>query len=220
MKRLGIGCGVVLLGAVLLVVGLYVAHGLAGRHDVREAKERAVEEVSAALPAAERTAARQQAALHARLEVTGEPTYAWRELECSLDSRDAGWIVQDYEQVCGVRTVELYAVDTPRSGSCRDRSLPIDDPLLGVARITRGPTASLQGERPWERSCSGDVLDGLGESRVLSGHRPDDLDASPAWVIAETRTSVSSTVVGCDPWGVAFCEQPFDEPVLPSELGS
>jgi hypothetical protein len=54
----------------------------------------------------------------------------------------------------------------------------------------------------------------LSASKLLAGTRPSSLSASPSWIVVEARTSLTDSVLGCDPWGVLFCSSPVDEPVL------
>ena len=206
--------GYLALGLVLLVVAAYVATGVVGTFQVQRAKERAVSEVTRSLPAADRGAARQQGELRTRLGRLGAPAYTWRELECTFGSIDAGWIIQDHTQVCEVRTVLMYAVPHAAAGDCERVEVPGE---AGAAYVVRGASSSFgttEGNWTCPRGLTGPRSSGA--ARLLDGTRPDDLGESPGWVVAQTHTPVSDTVIGCSAWGVLFCSTPYDEPVLDS----
>ena len=159
-------------------------------------------------------------AVQSALADLGTPTYSFSELSCDLGSNDAGWIVQEYTQECVVRSVDLYPVP---SGPPRCASVLVDTTVSPstLVVVQRGSTSSLSMAKPYYRMCP----DGLtrpsqfGSSRILSGSRPTDLSSSPAWVVAETSTPVSESVLGCSPWAVIFCGEPVDRPVLPADVG-
>jgi hypothetical protein len=206
----------VLVAPVVLVVGAYVVHGVAGTVKVSKAKGRAATDVATALPTSDAEAQRQQARLRLQFGGGSAPAYSWRELDCEIDSNDAGWIVQDYEQDCEVRTVDLFPLTDASPGGCHF----VADPGAGEASyrtlVTRGQTSAVTAPIEARTYCP----DGLtaprkvGASRLLDGARPTDLTSSPGWLIAESRTPVSRTTLGCNPWGVVFCGRPVLHPVL------
>lgn len=217
MKRFLVGCGALLALCLLLVVGLYVVTGVQETFDVRAAEQQAVAEIEEALPDAERRADRLQRSVRAAMG-RGAPEHSWRELSCSFSTIDAGWIVQDYEQVCELHTVDLFPVDdVPASGACDDVPEPVtvDHPL--VVTLNHGPTGALTADNPWRSRCPSGITEPAlpGSTRVLAGGRPDSLSASPAWIVAETRTPVSRTTLGCHPWKPIFCSTPVEAPALP-----
>ena len=210
MKRFLLVVGTLLLAGVLLVTGLYVAHGVRGSAGLPRLKRQAAVEVTAALPAAGRGADDRQRQVRRRLHDLGRPRYAWSELTCDLSTIDAGWIVQDWVQECEIRTVDLFPVEHAGAGDCQDLLVPDAD-------VTRGRAAVLTARRPYRHYCPDGLVRPalLGTTRLLAGRRPRSLSSSPAWVVAQTHTPVSRTVLGCDPWAVPFCEEPVDGPVLP-----
>jgi hypothetical protein len=220
VKRLLRWCAYLVLSFVVLVAALYLAHGLSGRAEVRAAQQQASADLTAALPAAERQATedRDRARSLSRL---GSPAYAWQEVVCQLSTREGGWIVQDYVQECEVRSVDLYPATGPDSGSCEYQPPPLDEATSAsgtplIVSIDRGPASGFESDEPWGRSCPDWVLAPARaeSSRLLTGRRPADLSASPVWVVVSTRTPVSSTSLGCSPWGLLFCNAPVDHPVL------
>ena len=220
MKRFLRWCAYLALSFVVLVVALYLAHGLSGRAEVRAAQQQASADLTAALPVAEPQATEER---HRARGLTrlGIPTYAWQEVVCQLNTREGGWIVQDYVQECEIRSVDLYPTTGPDSGSCEYQPPPLGEATSAAATplivsIDRGPASGFESEEPWARSCPDWVLTPAQaeSSRLLTGRRPAELSASPAWVVVSTHTPVSSTSLGCSPWGLLFCSAPVDDPVL------
>ena len=115
--------------------------------------------------------------------------------------------------------MDLFAVaEGPGRSTCTSRaSAAALGPPKFASRISVGSTDALTARDPYW-NCPRDLVaapDRFGATRVLSGNRPEDLSASAAGVVAETTTDVSSTEIGCSPWSVIFCGQPYAEPVLP-----
>jgi hypothetical protein len=219
MRKVLRWCGYVALALVLLVVGGYVIRGLSGAAGVAHAKKRAAAELAAALPASEEQSVRDRDRVRAAVVATwGRPTYAWQELVCSLDTVDAGWIVQSYTQECRIRSVDLIPATGAAGDRCEWTSVPTrveGEPMSGVT-ATIGPSSAFDEQHPYRLGCPGGILAPPtgGASRMLSGSRPADLESSPAWIVVTTDTAVSSTDLGCDPWAVVFCSSPVDRPVL------
>ena len=215
LRVLGIG----LLGLLALLTTGYVVRGVVGTVAVSRAEAAARSDVAEGLPRAVDRAGRDRLAVRSALGHLGQPTYSFSELSCDLGSNDAGWIVEEYTQECVVRSIDLYAVP---SGPRRCASVLVDPPVspATIVVVQRGSASSLSSAKPYYRMCP----DGLtrpsqfGSSRILSGSRPPDLSSSPAWVVAETSTPVSDSVLGCSPWAVIFCGEPVDRPVLPADV--
>ncbi|HYF73805.1 MAG TPA: hypothetical protein VD864_13335 [Nocardioides sp.] len=215
MRTLLRGCAALIVVVVLVGAIGYVAHGLRGAARVADARERARDELAAALPAGRQEATREhdrvQRAVTARW---GSPAYSWQELVCDLDTRDAGWIVQSYEQYCRIRTVDLVPAPAAEGAEC-EYPWVRSGPLAGVD-LVRGPTAAFDRERPYEAMCPDGIMAPLpwGASRLLGGARPSSLDESAGWLVVTTSTELSRTDLGCDPWKPVFCSAPVDDPVL------
>lgn len=202
------------LGIVLLAGTVYVVHGISASADVRAAEQQAVADIEQALPGAQEESSRQRDAVLRQLDDDlGTATYSWQELTCGLSTHDAGWIVEDYVQTCSVRSVDLVA-EPGTTASCRTVELPRPPDYPTDVSVVRGPSGALSDELAYP--CPGGLTapPASGASRLLSGDRPHDLDASPSWTVVETRVPVSETVLGCSPWGIVFCSSPVDEPLL------
>lgn len=212
-------CGAVILTVVLLCSGAYVARGLHGAAEVADARERAATAVVEALPAAQERAIAERDRVRPALAARwGSPAYSWQELICDLDTRDAGWIVQSYEQYCRISTVDLVPVPAASGSECEDLWVR-SGPLSGV-KLVRGPATALGQEEPYLAMCPDGVLapQRSGTTRLLSGARPTDLEESAGWLVVRMSTEVSRTDLGCDPWALLFCNAPVDDPVL-GEVG-
>jgi hypothetical protein len=212
--------GRVVLILLATLVAAYALKGLVGTAEVARTKERVRADIERGLPAGVGDATKGQKVLRQQLREYGEPTHSWRELRCDFSSRDSGWIALSYQQDCVVRAVDLYAAQNTNTTGAACDDLPAESSLGAPqysGRVVLGPTTALTAdERDWR--CPGDLVVGTNRfhaTRALSGARPRSLSSSPAWVVVETTTEVSSTDIGCNPWGVIFCSQPYDEPVLP-----
>jgi len=148
------------------------------------------------------------------VERWGSPAYSWQELVCAIDSRDAGWIVQGYEQSCRIVSVDLVS---PAAGDERVVHEPVG-PIRTVGRCRPRARARDRADReePYQARCPDGLLVArqYGATRLLSGRRPADLDESPAWLVVTTSVDVSTTDLGCDPSALVFCQSPVDGPVL------
>lgn len=208
----------VVLGGVALLGVLYVVRGLVGTAHVAAAKKQAAADLAAALPTSERRATVNRRQVRASLDRLGAPAYSWQELVCELDTNDVGWIVDEYVQQCDIRSVDLIPAAQAAPGDCEYLSLPeaSKETRSGTVAVWRGRSTVLDSESPGARMCP-DGLTGpplIGTSRMLEGRRPRGLSSSAAWIVVETVTPVSRTVLGCDPWTVGFCTAPVDAPVM------
>lgn len=212
---------------VLLPVGAYVVHGLHGEAEVSRDERGAVAELGRQLPAAREVAAEERARITSRL-YAGATVAAWQEVRCDLDSVDAGWIVQSYEQECWLRTVDVMRAAEPRPGAADGCTSPRivgegRPAYTSSVRTYEGPGAAFPTAiDPAAHSfegCDGVLAERQGEtSRVISGSRPDGLAGDEVWLVLEIETPVTRSHMGCHPWKLPFCEQPVDSPVLPDDL--
>jgi hypothetical protein len=214
-----------LLAAVVVIIAAsYVAHGIVGAQAVSRARRQAAQDLDAALSAGwdsaniDRERARSAAATR-----WGRPRYSWQELVCTLETREAGWMVESYEQRCRIRSVDLIPVAAKSQDQCEFIPGPRPHSAFWKAippttTLIRGPSEALGGNRPPEHSCPDDLLhpSTSGESRLLSGERPPTLAGSPAWIVMAEQTDVSTTDLGCSPWRIPFCNAPVDRPSLGS----
>ncbi|NHA68992.1 hypothetical protein [Phycicoccus flavus] len=206
----------VLTVLVVVPLVLYVGHGLVRTVQIGQARDDARAELVAALPAARDTATEVTGRVVGALEV-GPPRHRWQELTCTDDSIDAGWVVQDYEQVCVVHAYALVPVTDGPAAGCTGEGTPVDiDPARGWVSVHRGTADGLTAEDPWKGGCPR-VVDSPGRpgwTRVLDGERPSTLDASSHWVLVTTEVGATRTRVGCSAWGVVFCGEPAGGPDL------
>jgi len=209
----------VAVGVALLTI-LYLTQGLVGRGRVEEAKEQATADLAAALPSAQLQATAERDRVRASLSQLGAPTHSWQELVCELDTNDRGWIVDEYVQQCNIRIVDLVPTTGVATSDCEHLYFP--DAISAanvVVGVWRGRSTVLAAQRPWLQGCP-DGLTGpplIGASRLLQGRRPENLSSSSEWIVIETLTPVSRTVLGCDPWAILFCSSPVDSPVMSAD---
>lgn len=223
MTRLLRSCAVLVLAVPLALGAAYVAIGLSGTAEVGAAKERAVADVAAALPQATRSVERQRRAVLRAVEGRwGSPSHSWRELTCALEDHEGGLIVQDYYQECSLRTVDLIPTDRAASHQtapefCVGRRIPRLRGATGAERAEAylGSAAALTND-PYASSCPDGVIDApaAGVSRMLEGARPSALAPGSTWTVVVVETVVSTSTLGCSPWGLLFCSAPVDSPVM------
>jgi uncharacterized protein YejL (UPF0352 family) len=214
----------VALTAVALVVALVVvgylttnlvatasAHG--ARHRVADAvTERLVTEVPVAQARSEATAGR----------IDAEPTHTWVSQACEFSSDDAGWMVQNYREVCNAEAVVAWPVDSEleaealvegarppdrspyRNGSCL--SFGMDGDVFGEYQqlLYVAPT----GDR-YARWCVPDE-DGYPARRAVVGELAT-LDADRGWLLLVTSVPLVDEDIGCVHWSVIFCDNPFGD---------
>ncbi len=209
-----------------LPVALYVGHGLLATVELSSARTQAVDDLEVGLPRARQDAEQAQNALRPGVPGVGLPAYSWLELECELDSIDAGWIAQDYEQVCHVRTVDVHPAP---AGVAASTSV---GPCAYVPLATPSGTVGTDGRQvvesahlvpsealtpvAGERAPCAYLVPAVDRDtmRVLAGQRPADVAAGEQWLVVQSRAVASRTTVGCHPWAVVFCTTPPGFPVL------
>ncbi|QCX28804.1 hypothetical protein [Nocardioides jishulii] len=212
---------------VLLPLGAYVVHGLHGEAQLSWDERSAAAEVERQLPAAREVAADERARIVSRLS-EGTTVATWQEVRCTLDSVDAGWIVQSYEQQCWLRTVDVMRSAEPRPGAADGCTSPRivgegRPAYTSSVRTYEGPGSVFP--TSFDRSadsfggCRGVLAARPGEAReVISGSRPDGLAGDEVWLVLEIETPLTRSHLGCHPWKLPFCERPGDSPDLPDEL--
>ncbi|MBR7744658.1 hypothetical protein KC207_15280 [Phycicoccus sp. BSK3Z-2] len=207
---------VLLLAVVLVPVGLFLGSGVVRLVQLDAARDRAAAERDAGLPAARASAedALDGALAAVRATGTGAERARFAELSCRLESVDAGWVPQSYDDVCVVRAVAILVLPegTEVGDSCEGLGIP-DPPDRAEPRTfavaQRGPAAALTAERPWEHDCTSDLREpGTGRTLVLEGDRPAPPAPGEAWVVVRSEARVSRTGLGCRPFSVLFCGGP------------
>ena len=201
MRAVARWVGRIFLGVVALVVGLYVVQGVVGTWEVRQAKAEARESVRTI----EGDTTATDAAVDVTREALGEPVRSWSQVVCTIESHDAGWIVQDYVQRCSREVVDIHRGDLERRAE-------------GVGE----PDQDIRVEVCADRECVPEPVAQVEESRVRgAGTAPDwgaraELGEGSHTVVTVTGPA-TEVVLGCSPWGVVFCTVPVDGPVTPEE---
>lgn len=234
-------------GVVVVLVVAYLARGVFGEVRMQQRttaiKERLADEIGAQRPSVEQGREAARARLRADL---GEPTHSWIAQECSFDSQDAGWFPKSYLQNCALRAYDVYPVngDADTAAAALDRlagaeiGVPPENhhPVAECSIVTTRREADTGPRRadgvdtyvlsaappPREQfPCNWLRADGrIGEAaRTVAGERPTQpLEGSTHVVVVHTR-SLGSHDLGCSPWGIVFCNNPLDEPVLATSRG-
>lgn len=196
-------------GVLALVVLAYLAFNgasLVHAHQRRgDIADQMGAELEKALPAA---ADRQQDVVAA---AGREPDERWIEQHCKFASDDSGWIVQNYREVCSVRGLAAWRVESPdeaadllavegRAGTAYDGCQPLGTVDEAEAYVV--DTAAADGD-PWCTEAT------LGASRDLVGERVP-LDEGSWLLVVDERPLVEESI-GCVRWSVIFCDNPFGD---------
>lgn len=238
MRRLGKILGFLLLSVVGLVVAAYVVRGLVGVGELGDRKAQAREVVeTAADRRAEVVAVRD--ATRPELAFLGEPVASFSHVSCGIGSVEGGWIVQHYEQECVLSAVDAYTADGLGADDLAARLGGRTQTLPGDCRVVVGADRALRRVRTeaahlrigvelvevrhdaeeWER-CEAPVdAATVGPfSRVALVDRTAEPTAEATrYVEVAVRLELDPVSLGCSPWGLIFCDEPVDEPVLPGE---
>lgn len=198
-------------GLVALVLVVYLAVNLAVVAEARQQRGQIADQVTAeleqALPAA---ADRQQDVIAA---ASSEPDVRWIEQVCKFDSDDAGWMVQGYREVCSVRSVAGWRVETSEEARSvlavqGQEGVPYDgcQPLgtADDAEVTYVDDATSDGEP----ACTA-TLGTSGQARVLVGERA--AIGPGRWLLAVDEQPLVDEGIGCAHWSVLFCDNPFGD---------
>lgn len=212
---------------VALVVVLYLVVNLAGLVSARGQRadlgDQITQRISAKLPQS------QQRADEVASRITSEPTHAWTAQQCGFSTNDAGWMVQDYREVCTLESVRVWQVSTESeartllgeqvqagtealgSDACRTYEVShaigkqddFADRQLRLLYV--GPAAE------GSRYC--DPTDSTYEQRRGVVGKIPPLDASQGWLVVMQTDELVDEVIGCLHWSVIFCDNPFgDDP--------
>lgn len=212
---------------IALVVVLYLVINIAGVVSARSTRNALGDQISQRI-AAELTQSQERAdAVTNRVE--SEPTHAWVAQQCGFSTNDAGWIVQDYREVCTLESVRAWKVSSEAQAQA----------LLGT-QVQVGRTTSMNGAcRRYEVSEALGKQDVFADSQLLflyvgpasEGSRYCDptnstyerrrgvvgdvptLDDSQGWLVVMQSDGLVDEVIGCLHWSVIFCDNPFgDDP--------
>ncbi|EAP97687.1 hypothetical protein JNB_19493 [Janibacter sp. HTCC2649] len=216
-----------MVALVALVVALYLVINIAGVVSAHGKRDALGDQISGRISA--ELAQSQQRADAVADHVETEPTHAWVAQQCGFSTDDAGWIVQDYREVCTLESVRAWKVDIEAQART----------LLGT-QVQSGPESSMNGAcRKYE------VAEALGKQDIFADSRltffyvgpatdgsrycsPSDstyqqrrgvvgqvpaLDEPQGWLVVMQSDELIDEVIGCLHWSVTFCDNPFgDEP--------
>ena len=198
-------------GLLALVVLAYLGFNGASLVQANQKRDdvadRVTEALERALPAA---ADRQQDVVAA---ATREPDERWIEQHCEFRTDDAGWIVQSYREVCTIRGVTAWRVESPdeardllavegRAGLAHDGCEPLG--VVEEAEVTFVDAATADGD-PW---CTS-TLSASDTARGLVGDRVT-LEQGP-WLLVVDEQPLVDEPIGCLHWSVIFCDNPFGD---------
>lgn len=194
--------GRVLAGLLGLLVLLYVGNALLAVLDAQQNKRQARADAEEGLPRAQHASLAYTERMREELGL-GEPAHAWSVLSCAVETNEGGWIVLDHVNTCTLTRTELFPVGVAPDAGCVE-VLSLEDAPWPYPQARRGsaPACKLAGDEG---------------ARLVSGERPDGLDATRRWVVIEAPVEVSRTVVGCHRWSVIFCDEPGGLPVMPED---
>ncbi|WP_374457098.1 hypothetical protein [Nocardioides sp.] len=201
LLRIVVGLLALAVVAYLAVNGAVLLEARGQRDDLAD---RLTTELEEAVPAA---ADRQQDLVGA---AGREPDAHWIEQACRFDTDDAGWMVQSYREVCGVRSVTAWRVASPgegqsllavegQRGTAYDGCQPLG--TVDEAEVTYVDPATADGE-PWCTAALDAARPVLGEPAELAADR---------WVLAVDEVPLVDEAIGCAHWSVIFCDNPFGD---------
>lgn len=201
----GLSAGLVLLYVV--VNGASVVGGVVERH-------RLADEVGAVLPQILPSAERQQEELVA--ELGRGPGHRWIEQACRFDHDDGGWMVVNWREVCVMRSVAAWQVEsvqearaltvTDDDGWEHDGCVPLG-PMDGHG-VVPGPEATYVdraagADDPWCVRQLGPADD----ARTLAGERTDLGEGR--WLLLVAEQPLVDDDIGCAHWSLLFCDNPW-----------
>lgn len=137
-------------------------------------------------------------------DVLGERS--WSQVVCEMASNDSGWMVNDYTQRCSRRVVDIYPA------SVQQRAERLDDPDHALRVVECSDASCLP--KPVTSTGATGFGSQVGTEPVSTG-QADVGEGSHTVVTVHGPTSYS--VLGCSPWGIVFCSEPVDQPVLPED---
>lgn len=198
--------GLSLVGLVALVVILYGLRGLWGTWKVSQAKDDARSTVAHQ----QRDSSQVDLQVEKNRETLGKPLASWSQVVCELNTHDSGWMVDEYYQRCTLQAVDVYPADEME----RARPLTDRDDRIEVAKWSDKTKA------PAPLPAESDTA-GFGSRAATSPQwsGKGDLEDGETYTVVTVSGPDSEPVLGCSPWGILFCTEPVDHPVVPSEDG-
>ncbi len=193
--------GRALAGFLALVVLGYLARGLWGTWQVHEAKGDARSTVAQL----QRDSGDVEKRAEEVTDALGEPLHSWSQVTCTMRSHDSGWIVDEYYQSCARETVAVYpAADLHRAEPLADPDQRVD--VEDWSDMAWAP-------RPLPATST---TSGFGSTAATPPQWSSrgDLD-DEAYTVVTVSGPEAETTLGCSPWGILFCTEPVDHPVIP-----
>lgn len=225
LKRILRLAAIVVASLVAMVVTLYLVVNIGGVLDARAQRADLSEELTGRI-AEELPASRQRADAVAG-RIASEPRHSWVAQRCGFETNDAGWIVQDYREVCALESVHAWQVDSEaeavrllgdqaqvgeqpfESGPCVRYAV---SPQLGE----QDPFGDSRLELVWSRPSTTSsrwclpAAGGYQARRGVVGEVPE-LDPSQGWLVVVQTDELVDEVIGCTHWSVIFCDNPFGD---------
>jgi hypothetical protein len=216
----------VLGGLVSFLLLFYVAVNLAAVAEGVVQRHRLSEEVTAVLPRILPSAEESQDELVD--SVTREPERRWIEQACSFDHDDSGWIIVSWREVCVMRSVTAWRVEsvqeardlvptTGRDEGDHDGCRPLG--VAGGPGVVEGPEATYvdwaaSADEPWcvwELGPADDARTLVGERVALEEGR---------WLVLVAEQPLADESIGCAHWSVLFCDNPWTDHAFGEAPGS
>jgi hypothetical protein len=205
---------------VALVLGIYLVVNVVGVIAAQGTRERVSEQLTERL--GEEVPDVQRRAAATTVRVDPEPVYTWVAQACRFDTDDAGWMVQNYRQVCDAEAGAAWSVTSEDAATTMvDDLLVADVPSYRSGScVTLGMTGDVFGKHETflyvapggdrgERYCVPGA-DGHPARRAVVRELPS-LDPSQGWLLVLTTTPLVDEDLGCLHWTVLFCDNPFGD---------
>jgi hypothetical protein len=205
----------VLAGLVAFLLLFYVALNLAAVAGGVVQRHRLSGEVTEVLPRILPSAEQAQDEL---VDSVGrDPDRRWIEQACRFDHDDSGWIITSWREVCVMRSVTAWQVDSEQDArdlaatSGRDEwSYDGCTPLgtTGDPGVVEGPEATYvdwvaAADEPW---CLWE-LGPADDARTLAGERVALEEGR--WLLLVGEQPLVDEDIGCAHWSVLFCDNPW-----------
>lgn len=225
LKRVVRLAAIVVASLVGLVVTLYLVVNIGAvvaAHGKRSSvSEEVTRRVADALPAS------RQRVDSVAARIASEPNHSWVAQRCEFETNDAGWIVQDYREVCALESVHAWQVDSEAEAVrlLGDQVQAGEEPFESGPCI-RYPLSPQFGEQDpfgesrlefvWaEPRTTGSrwclpAAGGYQQRRSVVGDVPD-LDPAHGWLVVVQTDELVDEVIGCTHWSVIFCDNPFGD---------
>lgn len=209
---------------VALVVVLYLVVNIAGLVSARGKRAEIGDQITQRI-STQLTQSQQRAdAVAGRIGT--EPTHAWTAQQCGFSTNDAGWIVQDYREVCALESVRVWKVSdesearTLLGGQVQAGTKPMGHEACSTYEVSHAigkqdvfAASQLRFMHVGPASEGNRYCDPTNTSerrRSVVGTIPT-LDPSQGWLVVTQTDELVDEVIGCLHWSVLFCDNPFGD---------